>query len=124
MGCMRPSASEALQHPFLTKRVAKNYEDYEASVFFHGTVSAWADRESSWQRLDGLQRLAWIAIARSVAEPELESPVLAGALEGMQNGENLPSQPREATYLSQLARELATTPIFHWLRERGAWADV
>jgi len=119
----RPAASEALQHPFLTRRAPKSYEDYEGSVFFHGTVSAWSDREAAWARLDGLQRLAWVAVARAVAEPELEGSVVAGALEGMQNS-GRPSDPREGSYLWQLARELATTPVFHWLRDRGAWQDV
>jgi len=122
--CARPAATEALQHPFLTRRVAKAYEEYEGSVFFHGTVSAWADREAAWARLDGLQRLSWVAVARAVGEPELEGPVIVGAMEGVQNSEQAAVPSREATYLWQLARELATTPVFHWMKDRGAWADV
>lgn len=122
--CARPAATEALQHPFLTRRVAKAYEEYEGSVFFHGTVSAWADREAAWARLDGLQRLSWVAVARAVGEPELEGPVVVGAMEGVQNSEQAAVPTREASYLWQLARELATTPVFHWMKERGAWADV
>jgi len=75
-------------------------------------------------RLDGLQRLSWVAVARAVGEPELEGPVIAGAMEGVQNSEQAAVPTREASYLWQLARELATTPVFHWMKERGAWADV
>uniref|UniRef100_A0A7S1WTL5 Protein kinase domain-containing protein n=1 Tax=Alexandrium catenella TaxID=2925 RepID=A0A7S1WTL5_ALECA len=121
----RPSASEALRHPFLLRRVPKASEcdDYEESVFFHGSISGWGGREAAWRRLDGMQRLGWAAVARALAEPELESSVVTGALEGM-HSTDLATPPWEGTYLWQLARELATTPVFHWLRERGAWPDV
>lgn len=123
--CTRPSATEALKHPFLLRRVPKASEadDYDESVFFHGSVAGWGGREVAWRRLDGLQRLGWAAVARALAEPELESSVVMGALEGVQNNEHA-TTPWEGTYLWQLARELATTPVFHWLRDRGAWPDV
>lgn len=117
----RPSASEALCHPFLTRRIPKNYG--ESSVFYHGSMPTWADRDKAWRRLDGFQRLSWLAVARAVAEPELDRSIIASALEGMQSSD-APVGSREATYLWQLAEELSTTPVFQWLQDRGAWTDV
>lgn len=117
----RPSASEALCHPFVTRRVPKNYG--ESSVFYHGTMPTWADRDLAWRRLDGFQRLSWLAVARAVAEPELDRSIVAAALEGMANSD-APMGSREASYLWQLAEELATTPVFQWLQDRGSWSDV
>mmetsp|Transcript_82987 Transcript_82987/g.225343 ORF Transcript_82987/g.225343 Transcript_82987/m.225343 type:complete len:500 (-) Transcript_82987:124-1623(-) len=116
----RPSPTEALHHPFLVRRVVRSLD---SSVFFHGAAAGSADREASWKRLDGFQRLSWIAVARAVSEPELDRSVVASAMEGMTNGE-APEGCRDATYLWQLARELAITPVFQWLQDRGAWSDV
>jgi len=116
----RPGPTEALHHPFLTRRTAKAAE---STVFFQGAVSAWAEREVAWRRLDGFQRLAWLAVGRAVAEPELDRSVVASAMDGMQSDEARQGT-REAHYLWQLARELATTPVFQWLQDRGAWPDV
>lgn len=124
---MRPGASEALHHPYFTRRLAKSVE---ASVFFHGPVSNWADRDASWAQLDGLQRLGWVAIARAVAEPELDHQAISAAMEGMRavasevhkHGDH--ANAREATYLFQLARELGTAPVGQWLQDRNAWSEV
>lgn len=123
----RPSASEALRHPFLLRRTTKSIES--SSVFFTGalSVSMSADRERAWAGLDGLQRLGWVAVARAVAEPELDRGAIAGAFEGLLQGGcgGLGvGGSAEVAYLWQLARELATTPVLQWLQERGAWADV
>jgi len=125
--CARPSATEALHHPFLTRRTNKSQEP---SVFFQGKVSAsWGDRDRAWSNLDGLQRLGWVAVARAVAEPELDRSVISAALDGVDTCSEdafCPSSGsnREATYLWQLAHELGTTPVVQWLQERGAWADI
>lgn len=121
----RASAPEALQHPFLARRTAKTME---MSVFFHGPVSNWSDREAAWNNLDGMQRLGWLAVARAVAEPELDRQVIATALEGVRASgagqeQNARQAPREA-YLWQLARELGTAPVNQWLQDRPAWAEV
>ncbi|CAK9054114.1 Calcium-dependent protein kinase 3 (PfCDPK3) [Durusdinium trenchii] len=85
--------SDALQHSFVTKRTVSGRVsgyggnssaistcmDGEHSVFFHGSVAPWAGRERRWQRLDGFQRLAWLAMARALAEPELDRAVVQGA---------------------------------------------
>lgn len=117
---MRPGATEALHHPFITRRTTRCQE---STLFFQGPVAAWADREASWRRLDGFQRLAWLAVARAVAEPELDRSVVSSAMDGMQSDEARQGT-REAQYLWQLARELATTPVFQWLQDRGAWPEV
>merc|ERR1712137_1106841 len=115
--CARPSASEALHHPFLTNRTTRSQEP---SVFFQGKVSAWGDRDRAWSQLDGLQRLGWVAVARAVAEPELDRSVIVTALDGVETADDSfaanSGQGREATYLWQLARELGTTPVFQWLQ--------
>jgi len=121
----RPAATEALHHPYLTRRLNKNVE---ASVFFHGPVANWHDRDASWAQLDGLQRLGWIAIARAVSEPELDRQAISAALEGVRaaaaNKNQKITDPKEATYLYQLARELGTSPVAQWLQDRSAWAEV
>jgi len=117
----RPSATEALQHPFLMKRIAQGCG--KSSVSVRSNVAAWADREADWKRLDGFQRLSWLAVARAVAEPELDRSTIDAAMDGMTSGEVLQGF-QDATYLGQLARELAMTPIFQWLQDRGAWASV
>jgi hypothetical protein len=122
--CTRPSATEALHHPYLTRRLAKSVE---GSVFFHGPVANWADRDAAWAQLDGLQRLGWVAIARAVSEPELDRQAISGALEGMRAAANkniTVHDPREASYLYQLAREIATAPVGQWLQERSSWAEI
>lgn len=138
----RPSATDALQHPFVARRVAKSME---TSVFFHGPVSNFHEREAAWYKLDGMQHLGWLAVARAVAEPELDRQVIATALEGVRTSGNGHDQagrsgqhgygnghhaqnghahgPREA-YLWELARELGTAPVSQWLQDRPAWAEV
>ncbi|CAJ1370588.1 unnamed protein product [Effrenium voratum] len=138
----RCSATDALRHPFVTKRtVAGRVAGYggqssaistcmdgEHSVFFHGSVAPWAGRERRWHRLDGFQRLAWLAMARAVAEPEIDRAVVQGAMEGMEHERQRQLKHggdlREAGYLWQLARELGCAPIFQWLQDRSAWPDA
>jgi hypothetical protein len=123
----RPCAKEALQHPFMQRRLKANVE---ASVFFHGPVSNWMERDANWAQLDGFQKLGWLAIARAVAEPELDRQAISAALDGAKaaatsNHKQLGADPREATYLHQLARELGTSHHLHqWLQDRSAWAEV
>eukprot|EP00931_Biecheleriopsis_adriatica_P055831 TRINITY_DN33086_c0_g1_i1.p1 TRINITY_DN33086_c0_g1~~TRINITY_DN33086_c0_g1_i1.p1 ORF type:complete len:759 (-),score=168.80 TRINITY_DN33086_c0_g1_i1:15-2291(-) len=144
----RSSASEALHHPFVTRRAVSgrvagygghssygHNVDGETSVFFHGSVAPWAGRERRWYRLDGLQRLAWLAVARAIAEPELDRAVVQGALEGVERERlrqekqdkhysPLAGSARESGYVWQLARELGTMHLFQWLQDRTAWADA
>lgn len=122
----RAPASEALHHPFLSRPWAKTGE---TPVFFRGPVTHWADWQA-WTSLDGLQRLGWLAMARAIAEPELERHVITSALEGIRasggtSQSNAPSEvPREIAYLWELAREIATAPVNQWLEDHPAWAEV
>lgn len=135
----RSSATDALQSAFITRRAVlgrvagygghstaiSSCMESEPSVFFRGSVAPWAGRERRWARLDGFQRLAWLAMARALSEPELDRSVVQGAMEGMEHErQRRSSEPREAGYLWQLARELGTAPVFQWLQERGAWPDA
>lgn len=123
--CARPSASDALHHPFLTRQLSKAAE---ASVFFHGPLSNWHGREEAWRQLDGLQQLGWMAIARAVAEPELDQQAISAALDSMQACTESRSRGqddrREGVYLWQLARELGTSPVGQWLQHRTAWTEI
>ncbi|CAE7246054.1 CAMK2D [Symbiodinium natans] len=135
----RCSATDALQTAFITRRAVMGRVagyggnssaisacmESEPSVFFRGSVAPWAGRERRWARLDGFQRLAWLAMARALSEPELDRSVVQGAMEGMEHErQRRSSEPREAGYLWQLARELGTAPVFQWLQERSAWPDA
>jgi len=99
-----------------------------SSVFFHGPVSNWHGREESWRQLDGLQQLGWMAVARAVAEPELDRQAITAALDSMQAATDSRAQGnedrREAQYLWQLARELGTSPIGQWLQHRSSWPEI
>jgi len=118
----RPSATEALRHPYLTRRLAKT----ETSVFFHGPVSNFSERETAWLQLDGLQQLGWLAIARAVSEPELDRQAISAALEGVRGAANNSNKVTgaDAGYLYQLARELGTSPVSQWLQERSSWTEI
>lgn len=120
--CTRLCASEALHHPYLTRRLAKNVEP---SIFFHGP-SNWTDRDAQWDKLDGFQQLGWLAIARAVAEPELDRQAISAALESTRAADTSKriGDARESSYLCHLARELGTSPVAQWLQDRSAWAEV
>ncbi|CAE7772604.1 CAMK2D [Symbiodinium sp. CCMP2592] len=138
----RLSATDALQSAFITRRAVlgrvagygghstaiSSCMESEPSVFFRGSVAPWAGRERRWARLDGFQRLAWLAMARALSEPELDRSVVQGAMEGMEHErQRRSSEPREAGYLWQLARELGTAPVFQWLQDEfsaDAWPDA
>eukprot|EP00929_Paragymnodinium_shiwhaense_P042682 TRINITY_DN22049_c0_g1_i1.p1 TRINITY_DN22049_c0_g1~~TRINITY_DN22049_c0_g1_i1.p1 ORF type:complete len:693 (+),score=135.46 TRINITY_DN22049_c0_g1_i1:107-2185(+) len=122
--CLRPTAKEALQHPYVVKR----QKGLEGSVFFHGPVTNWAEREATWRQLDGLQRLGWLAVARAVAEPELDRQVICAALEGMKADSGVvpadSGYPQETAYIWQLAKEIGTSAVNQWLQDRPAWAEI
>eukprot|EP00928_Gymnodinium_smaydae_P030104 TRINITY_DN22466_c1_g6_i1.p1 TRINITY_DN22466_c1_g6~~TRINITY_DN22466_c1_g6_i1.p1 ORF type:complete len:722 (+),score=159.58 TRINITY_DN22466_c1_g6_i1:144-2309(+) len=119
----RMSATQALQHAYLARR--SQQKSVEGTVFFHAPVSNGQDREMAWRQLDGLQQLAWVAIARAVAEPELDRQVIAAALDGLRaSSPGGPPSRQDAAYLWQLARELGTASISQWLQDRPAWAEV
>lgn len=127
----RPSATVVLKHNFFSKRA--NAKGSEGSIFFHGVGPSWLDHQEIWGRMDGLQRLGWTAVARAVSECELDRGVVNSALlaEAQEKrrlsqlaGASSSSLHREASYLWQLARELATTPVFQWIQDKGNWAEI
>merc|ERR1719162_2429618 len=78
------------------------------------------DKLQVWRGLDGFQRLAWLAIARAVAEPELlEGFVFRNLIAGQLVGSGNPG-----SYIEQLATELAGTAVPAWFNTNTAWADV
>jgi len=76
----------------------------------------------AWLRLDGFQRLAWLAVATAVSEPEiLEGRVLqvADSFAALQSPSNASS------YVEELAMELVTSAAPVWFRRHNAvWDEV
>jgi len=70
-----------------------------------------------WQHLDGFQQLAWLALARAVAEPEIaEFPPLQAFLSDEGNN--------SYNYLESLSMELAALVRPAWLSLDSGWGDV
>lgn len=109
-GAARPSANEALRHPFLARQTEEAHAE---------PACCWLARGSSWGELDGLQQLAWVAVARAISESELSQEVVSAATRASRAGGSL-----GAGYLWELARELSSAPYFTWLRRRGVWPEV
>jgi len=116
-GSDRITAVQAWAHPFLTRLNGRPGQD-------SATPQAWslAERRTSWERLDGFQRLCWLAAARAVSEPELDGRVVE-VLSSKQKMESSGACGGDG-YLDQLAVELATTAQPSWFQQGTAWADV
>lgn len=115
----RLSASEALRHPYLVRRLARCSEALPLEPSWH-----WADREDAWCQLDGFQRLAWAAISRSIAEPELSRETVASASRAMRASANGRGGTAEYAYIWHLARELCVASVSTWLVDNSAWSEV
>jgi len=111
----RPSAVEALRHPFVARRAGRGPE---FACRPPRAVALQGGRGAAWSRLDGLQQLGWLAVARAVAEPELDRWVVDSATEAAS------AAGTPGPYLWQLARELGSCPVGRWLRAREAFAEV
>mmetsp|Transcript_28667 Transcript_28667/g.66488 ORF Transcript_28667/g.66488 Transcript_28667/m.66488 type:complete len:682 (+) Transcript_28667:79-2124(+) len=121
----RPSATEAAHHPFLQKRPGA--KGASGSVFFHGPVPEANEREAAWDRLDGFQQLAWIAIVRAVSEPEIDRQTTAAALDAMKRGKEtsvIHDDGSKSKYMLHLAKELVSAPVGQWLLQRPVWSEV
>mmetsp|Transcript_68549 Transcript_68549/g.135507 ORF Transcript_68549/g.135507 Transcript_68549/m.135507 type:complete len:638 (+) Transcript_68549:94-2007(+) len=105
----RPTATEALRHPFISKLPEAHAEP----------ASCWLARGSCWSDLDGFQQLAWVAVARAITEPELVPEVVHAAERASRDGGSLGSG-----YLWELARELSSLPCWSWLHRRCIWPEV
>mmetsp|Transcript_30636 Transcript_30636/g.55970 ORF Transcript_30636/g.55970 Transcript_30636/m.55970 type:complete len:683 (-) Transcript_30636:62-2110(-) len=121
----RPSATEAAHHPFLQKRPwAKGMT---TSVFFRGAVPEPDEREAVWERLDGFQQLAWLAVVRAVSEPEIDRQATQASMEAMRrfvDNKTAFDESGKTRYLVQLAKELASAPVAQWLPQRPVWSEV
>lgn len=84
----------------------------------------WLERVDVWSSLDGLQRLAWAAVARAVAEPELRLEVVRQVSKTSKTLCSNPSVSCETAYLWQLARELGTSPVRQWLVSNSSWSEI
>jgi len=110
----RPSAMEALQHPYLQRRL-----ELYSRVLLMRQPSLRRGARRVWHRLDGFQHLCWLAVARAVAEPELFEEVVTTAARSSRR-----RAAGSSAYIWNLARELCTLPDGHWLRNRAAWPEV
>eukprot|EP00929_Paragymnodinium_shiwhaense_P096668 TRINITY_DN5834_c0_g2_i1.p1 TRINITY_DN5834_c0_g2~~TRINITY_DN5834_c0_g2_i1.p1 ORF type:complete len:815 (+),score=191.17 TRINITY_DN5834_c0_g2_i1:116-2560(+) len=122
----RISITEALKHPYLARKLARCPEMLPVEP-----VWRWSDRDNMWSQFDGLQQLAWLAVARAVSESELHKESVNSAFRAMQayasNSRRAGARPADnadVAYAWQLARELSSTPVGTWLQQRGAWAEV
>jgi len=110
----RPSAHEALRHPYLQRRM-----ELYTEVLLMPEPSLKRRARRTWQLLDGFQHLCWLAVARAVAEPELFEEVLATAAQSSRR-----RAAGSSAYIWHLARELCTLADGRWLRYRSAWPEV
>jgi len=117
----RLSASAALRHPFIQSCWSKDGDD---AVVPSGNVSEGLDGEKFWRRLDGFQRLAWLAIARAVAEPEIENSTVVSAMEAAASKNDEDGIEPRNQYLHSLARQLATVRALSWIQDGGAWPEI
>jgi len=125
----RPPAAEALRSMYFTKRWSGDDE----SVLFPlpAPCAARAERRNvRWAQLDGVQRLAWLAVARAIAEPEIDRHAIGAVLAALWHG---PDQAtlggqgnvgKKFAYLFALAHELGTGPMREWHRDRDGWGEV
>mmetsp|Transcript_81567 Transcript_81567/g.225907 ORF Transcript_81567/g.225907 Transcript_81567/m.225907 type:complete len:626 (+) Transcript_81567:71-1948(+) len=110
----RPSPAQAWAHPFM----ARGHDGHADGA----CAPPWAPpldegRWQRWRRLDGFQRLGWLAFARAVSEPEmLEIPAVQLFLGQQSMGSTM--------YLDQLAVELALAAAPHWFQPQAAFADI
>eukprot|EP00930_Biecheleria_cincta_P036418 TRINITY_DN24989_c0_g1_i1.p1 TRINITY_DN24989_c0_g1~~TRINITY_DN24989_c0_g1_i1.p1 ORF type:complete len:656 (-),score=86.87 TRINITY_DN24989_c0_g1_i1:93-2024(-) len=112
----RLSPAEALGHPFMT--MLSPEEQVDAGI--HGQIEPPfpTDNEGSkWQRLDSLQKLCWLALARAATEPELvEVSLLQAFVHDQGSG--------SAGYLERLAAKLVAVSSPSWFHPQAAWGDM
>ncbi|CAE8604706.1 unnamed protein product, partial [Polarella glacialis] len=107
----RMSAREACCHQFMLMQDADPTRLQIAAPF------PIEDSASRWQRLDGLQHLCWISVARASTEPELaEISLLRDFVRLDSTG--------SSTYIEQLAAKLVTVALPSWFHPQAAWFDM
>lgn len=119
----RSLPGEALRHPFLVRRLARC-----AEVAPVNATLRWSDRDDAWEGLDGFQRLGWGAVARAVAEPELQKEIVVSAARAARSvgsaSRGRSTRAASEAYLWQLAKELCSLPLGHWLKNKGVWPEI
>jgi len=112
----RPSATQALQHPYFRRVLGDNV------VFRHPLNT---EAPCQWNKLDGFQQLAWVAVARAVSEAEMCSEVVNSALRSSRSQSiNDNAYLDTPGYVFNLAQRLASSPPGYWLSKLEAWNDV
>eukprot|EP00405_Crypthecodinium_cohnii_P041070 CAMPEP_0206556202 /NCGR_PEP_ID=MMETSP0325_2-20121206/18276_1 /ASSEMBLY_ACC=CAM_ASM_000347 /TAXON_ID=2866 /ORGANISM="Crypthecodinium cohnii, Strain Seligo" /LENGTH=656 /DNA_ID=CAMNT_0054056703 /DNA_START=71 /DNA_END=2041 /DNA_ORIENTATION=- len=113
----RLSVEQAWEHPWI-KRWQEASPDRalgSPSTLLRGCDERM--RKSRWENLDAFQRLGWLAIARSVAEPELAE---FSAFQAFLNDEGSNCY----NYLHCLAMELAALVQPAWFSAESSWGEV
>lgn len=111
----RPTPMEALQHPFMTARLNKSSGKMLQGPPAFGVVSS---VRKSWDQIGSLQQLAWLAVARAVAEPEISHEAVVEATMASRTAGS------SFAYLTSLAQELSVAPIEVWQKSRGAFSEI
>lgn len=110
----RPSANLAMDRGFIKRAVR-----YAAVAEVSGRPRA--EGRACWDGLDGLQRLAWLAVAFAVSEPEVLEARCMGAPVVLARADPLDAR---GGYLEDFARELSATAAPTLLRPRAPWDTV
>jgi len=116
----RLSAAEALNHAWF-KDVNKLEATQLPKLVFEPN-SQMLDRQLIWNAFDGLQQLGWFAVARALAENDLERQVISAALHGVKKVSK--GSEEASTYLLSLAKELGTSSIDRWLQKTSTWNEI
>eukprot|EP00930_Biecheleria_cincta_P027368 TRINITY_DN19236_c0_g1_i1.p1 TRINITY_DN19236_c0_g1~~TRINITY_DN19236_c0_g1_i1.p1 ORF type:complete len:616 (-),score=104.68 TRINITY_DN19236_c0_g1_i1:9-1856(-) len=112
----RPTPMEALQHPFMAARLQKSTSKLMQRPLAFGRSQLQVD--TSWEQLLSLQQLAWLAVARAVAEPEISEEVVTEATMASRSARS------SFAYLTCLAQELSVAPVEVWQKSRGAFSEI
>lgn len=121
----RPSATEAISRIAVFSMLSKKADQATPQWI------AWQkERDEHWACLSGLQQMLWIAVARSVTEPEMLPEVVMSAQRAARIGVSKPSAASvyetrtRQSYLHQLAHELSATPLSGWLLEPAGFHEI
>lgn len=112
----RPTPRDALTHPFLCRN-----QENEVKV---DISSDGPRRQQCWDECDGLQQIAWVAVARAVSDPELSEDMIMSVLASKNGADSREKVFDKAGYTYHLARELATSLAGMILKKRSAWHEV
>lgn len=119
----RPSPTQALKHDWLREVLLDEMDEtVDGSASMRGPP--FAAKEERWRRLDGFQRLAWLAVARAAAEPELSLAVVDAAAAAALRAGSCCGRVEGCGYLWHLAVEMVACAPGAWLAKVGALPDI